>query len=71
RLLGSIIGECRATAEEEAARRLVQLCGGLPLAIRIAGANLVARDTGIADYCAELAGDDLLSRLRVEGDRRS
>ncbi|XMN08210.1 BTAD domain-containing putative transcriptional regulator [Streptomyces griseobrunneus] len=71
RLLGSIIGECRATAEEEAARRLVQLCGGLPLAIRIAGANLVARDTGIADYCAELAGDDMLSRLRIEGDRRS
>ncbi|WP_329308658.1 BTAD domain-containing putative transcriptional regulator [Streptomyces microflavus] len=71
RLLGGIIGECRATAEEEAARRLVQLCGSLPLAIRIAGANLVARDTGIADYCAELAGDDLLSRLRVEGDRRS
>ncbi|MET8055150.1 BTAD domain-containing putative transcriptional regulator [Streptomyces microflavus] len=71
RLLGSIIGECRATVEEEAARRLVQLCGGLPLAIRIAGANLVARDTGIADYCAELAGDDMLSRLRIEGDRRS
>lgn len=71
RLLGSIIGECRATAEEAAARRLVQLCGGLPLAIRIAGANLVARDTGIADYCAELAGDDMLSRLRIEGDRRS
>ncbi|WP_326705077.1 BTAD domain-containing putative transcriptional regulator [Streptomyces cyaneofuscatus] len=71
RLLGSIVGECRATDEEEAARRLVRLCGGLPLAIRIAGANLVARDTGIAGYCAELAGGDLLSRLRVEGDRRS
>ncbi|MYX14721.1 helix-turn-helix domain-containing protein [Streptomyces sp. SID8374] len=71
RLLGSIIGECVATADEEAARRLVEVCGGLPLAIRIAGANLVARDTGIASYCAELAGDDMLSRLRIEGDRRS
>ncbi|MEW1626774.1 BTAD domain-containing putative transcriptional regulator [Streptomyces sp. NPDC089173] len=71
RLLGSIVGECAASAEEEAARRLVRVCGGLPLAIRIAGANLVARDTGIAGYCAELAGDDMLSRLRVEGDRRS
>ncbi|MEW1615351.1 MULTISPECIES: BTAD domain-containing putative transcriptional regulator [unclassified Streptomyces] len=70
-LLAGIVGECAATAEEEAARRLVRVCGGLPLAIRIAGANLVARDTGIADYCAELAGDDMLSRLRIEGDRRS
>ncbi|WP_188295072.1 BTAD domain-containing putative transcriptional regulator [Streptomyces sp. CBMA156] len=70
-LLGGVVGECRAAAEEEAARRLVRACGGLPLAIRIAGANLVARDAGIADYCAELTGDDLLSRLHVEGDRRS
>lgn len=70
-LLGSTIGESRVAAEEEAARRLVQVCGGLPLAIRIAGANLLARDAGIADYCAELAGDDMLSRLRIEGDRRS
>ncbi|MFB7590347.1 BTAD domain-containing putative transcriptional regulator [Streptomyces sp. NPDC056169] len=70
-LLGSTIGESRVAAEEEAARRLVRVCGGLPLAIRIAGANLLARDAGIADYCAELAGDDMLSRLRIEGDRRS
>lgn len=70
-LLGSTIGEGRVAAEEEAARRLVQVCGGLPLAIRIAGANLLARNVGIADYCAELAGDDMLSRLHIEGDRRS
>ncbi|MEU7070877.1 BTAD domain-containing putative transcriptional regulator [Streptomyces narbonensis] len=70
-LLGGTIGESRVAAEEEAARRLVRLCGGLPLAIRIAGANLLARDAGIADYCAELAGDDMLSRLRIEGDRRT
>ncbi|MFE6698816.1 BTAD domain-containing putative transcriptional regulator [Streptomyces sp. NPDC057718] len=71
RLLGSIVGACNVAAEEEAARRLVELCGGLPLAIRIAGANLVARDTSIADHCAELAGDDILGRLRIEGDGRS
>ncbi|MBO1417493.1 BTAD domain-containing putative transcriptional regulator [Streptomyces sp. FH025] len=70
-LLGSTIGESRVAAEEEAARRLVRVCGGLPLAIRIAGANLLARNTGIADYCGELAGDDMLSRLHIEGDRRS
>ncbi|MGW6717798.1 BTAD domain-containing putative transcriptional regulator [Streptomyces sp. NPDC054995] len=71
RLLGSIVGACNVAAEEEAARRLVELCGGLPLAIRIAGANLVARDTSIAHHCAELAGDDILGRLRIEGDGRS
>ncbi|MBF9067269.1 BTAD domain-containing putative transcriptional regulator [Streptacidiphilus fuscans] len=70
-LLGSIVGDCRVAAEREAARRLVQACGGLPLAIRIAGANVVARNAGIADYGAELAGSDVLSRLCVEGDRRS
>ncbi|MFH9723831.1 BTAD domain-containing putative transcriptional regulator [Streptomyces sp. NPDC017254] len=70
-LLAGTIGESRVTAEEEAARRLVQVCGGLPLAIRIAGANLLARNVAIADYCAELAGDDMLSRLHIEGDRRS
>ncbi|MEY9849360.1 DNA-binding SARP family transcriptional activator/DNA-binding XRE family transcriptional regulator [Streptacidiphilus sp. BW17] len=70
-LLSSIVGACRVSAEQEAARRLVQVCGGLPLAIRIAGANVVARNAGIADYGAELAGSDVLSRLCVEGDRRS
>ncbi|MGW6963578.1 BTAD domain-containing putative transcriptional regulator [Streptomyces zaomyceticus] len=70
-LLAATIGESRAAADEEAARRLVRLCGGLPLAIRIAGANLLARNVAIADYCAELAGDDMLSRLHIEGDRRS
>ncbi len=49
----------------------MRVCGGLPLAIRIAGANLLARDARIADHCAALSGDDVLSRLRVEGDRRS
>ncbi|MEV6978088.1 BTAD domain-containing putative transcriptional regulator [Kitasatospora sp. NPDC093806] len=70
-LLAGIIGERRVAAEEEAARRLVRVCGGLPLALRIAGANLLARHLGVADYCAELAGDDMLDRLHVEGDRRS
>ncbi|MDH6131208.1 DNA-binding SARP family transcriptional activator/DNA-binding XRE family transcriptional regulator/Ni2+-binding GTPase involved in maturation of urease and hydrogenase [Kitasatospora sp. MAA4] len=70
-LLASTVGERRVAAEQEAADRLVKVCGGLPLAIRIAGANLLARDAAIADYCAELAGDDMLSRLHIEGDRRS
>ncbi|WP_411079654.1 BTAD domain-containing putative transcriptional regulator [Streptomyces sp. cmx-18-6] len=71
RLLGTIIGECRVAAEEEAARSLVRVCGGLPLAIRIAGANMVARTGGIADHCAGRAGDEILNWLHIEGDRRS
>ncbi|MFF8981937.1 BTAD domain-containing putative transcriptional regulator [Streptomyces globisporus] len=72
-LLGSIAGSCNVAAEEAAARRLVELCGGLPLAIRIAGAGLVARNASIAAHSAELAGagDAILDRLRIEGDRRS
>ncbi|WP_343240300.1 BTAD domain-containing putative transcriptional regulator [Streptomyces sp. SID14515] len=71
RLLGGIVGACNVAAENDAARGLVALCGGLPLAIRIAGANLVARNARIADHAAELAGEDILGRLHIEGDRRS
>ncbi|MEU6761845.1 BTAD domain-containing putative transcriptional regulator [Streptomyces sp. NPDC046853] len=45
-LLARVIGPRDATedpAEEAAARRIVTLCGGLPLALRIAGARLTTR----------------------------
>ncbi|MER6025854.1 BTAD domain-containing putative transcriptional regulator [Streptomyces sp. NPDC001851] len=42
-LLGRIIGEHRVESEPEAARVLVHLVGGLPLALRIIGARLAAR----------------------------
>jgi DNA-binding SARP family transcriptional activator/tetratricopeptide (TPR) repeat protein len=42
-LLGRITGADRVAAEPEAAASLVQACGGLPLALRIAGARLAAR----------------------------
>jgi tetratricopeptide (TPR) repeat protein len=42
-LLGRTIGSERARAEGNAARELVELCGGLPLALCIAGARLAAR----------------------------
>ncbi|MGW6287925.1 BTAD domain-containing putative transcriptional regulator [Streptomyces sp. NPDC055107] len=71
RLLSSIVGACNVAAEKEAARRLVALCGGLPLAIRIAAANLVAGNARIADHCAELEGEGIIGRLHIEGDRRS
>ncbi|MFJ2202337.1 AfsR/SARP family transcriptional regulator [Streptomyces violaceusniger] len=42
-LLGRIIGERRVESEREAARALIRLVGGLPLALRIIGARLAAR----------------------------
>ncbi|UBU09488.1 AfsR/SARP family transcriptional regulator [Nonomuraea gerenzanensis] len=42
-LLGRLIGEERVAAEQRAARAIVRLCAGLPLAIRIAAARLIAR----------------------------
>jgi DNA-binding SARP family transcriptional activator/tetratricopeptide (TPR) repeat protein len=42
-MLTKIIGENRLINEKDAAVELVGLCGGLPLAIRIAGARLASR----------------------------
>ncbi|GAA0619515.1 tetratricopeptide repeat protein [Kutzneria viridogrisea] len=42
RLLTSTIGEQRVTAQPEQAQRLVQLCGGLPIAMCVAAARLAA-----------------------------
>jgi DNA-binding SARP family transcriptional activator/tetratricopeptide (TPR) repeat protein len=42
-MLAKIVGSARLQAEQEAALELVNLCGGLPLAIRIAGARLASR----------------------------
>jgi hypothetical protein len=42
RLLTEIVGRDRIDAEPEAARHLVKLCAGLPLALRIAGARVAS-----------------------------
>ncbi|MBE1491970.1 AfsR/SARP family transcriptional regulator [Plantactinospora soyae] len=42
-LLSKIVGASRVAAEPEAAERIVQLCGHLPLGVRIAGARLTAK----------------------------
>jgi tetratricopeptide (TPR) repeat protein len=42
-LLSKIVGHARVTAEAQAAQRIVEHCGYLPLAIRIAGARLATR----------------------------
>ncbi|MFE1287452.1 BTAD domain-containing putative transcriptional regulator [Streptomyces sp. NPDC058751] len=43
RVLGGVIGEPRTAAEPAAAEELAALCDGLPLALRLAAARLVAR----------------------------
>ncbi|RFU83339.1 helix-turn-helix domain-containing protein [Streptomyces triticagri] len=70
-LLGRLLGEERAAAEPQAVARLAQLCGWLPLALRIAAANLSADPSAsVAAYCAELAGGSLIDGLRLEGDKQ-
>ncbi|WP_086846362.1 AfsR/SARP family transcriptional regulator [Amycolatopsis kentuckyensis] len=59
-LLASGVGEERVAAEDAAARELVRLCAGLPLALRIVAANLALwPDRSLHGYLAELAGPDL------------
>jgi DNA-binding SARP family transcriptional activator/Tfp pilus assembly protein PilF len=48
---------------------LASLCGYLPLALRIAAANLVLTDgLTVAAYAARLTGDDRLGALSIDGD---
>ncbi|MER5644357.1 BTAD domain-containing putative transcriptional regulator [Streptosporangium sp. NPDC002524] len=61
RLLGTITGRAELTSGTAAAMRLAELCGHLPLALRIAGARLAARPHWTVDR--------LLSRLTAEHDR--
>ena len=42
-LLETVIGTCRVAAEPVEADRIVQLCGHLPLAVRVAGIRLAAK----------------------------
>ncbi|MGC5009829.1 BTAD domain-containing putative transcriptional regulator [Streptosporangium sp. DT93] len=43
RFLGQVAGTERIASDPEAAERIVRQCGGLPLALRIAGARLASR----------------------------
>ncbi|MFI5592081.1 BTAD domain-containing putative transcriptional regulator [Amycolatopsis sp. NPDC051758] len=67
-LLATVVGADRVAAEEDAARELVRLCAGLPLAVRIVAANLAQwPERSLRSYLAELAGPDLVARLAVPG----
>ncbi|WP_344581881.1 AfsR/SARP family transcriptional regulator [Streptomyces lunalinharesii] len=69
-LVEAMTGAHRVAAEPGAARRLLELCGRLPLALRIAGARLAARPNwSIADLAAELEDErQRLGMLRMAED---
>ncbi|GAA3884610.1 BTAD domain-containing putative transcriptional regulator [Saccharothrix violaceirubra] len=72
RLLVDIVGTDIADAEPDAVAELVELCARLPLAVRIAGANLVGRaGAGVADHVAELRRANRLSALAVDDDEQA
>ncbi|GAA0441909.1 AfsR/SARP family transcriptional regulator [Streptomyces sp. NPDC046215] len=54
-LLAEVLGKERVLAEPAAARRLAELCGGLPLALRVAAARLADRpDWALSAMNAEM-----------------
>ncbi|WP_051789966.1 helix-turn-helix domain-containing protein [Streptomyces sp. NRRL S-1022] len=67
-LLAGVLGAERVRAEPAAARRLAELCGGLPLALRVAAARLAQRpDWSLGAMAAELSDETRrLSLLDVE-----
>ena len=67
-LLAGVLGEERVLAEPVAARRLAELCGGLPLALRVTAARLAGRpQRTLAAMADELADErSRLSYLDVE-----
>ncbi|GIF66164.1 SARP family transcriptional regulator [Asanoa ishikariensis] len=70
-LLRTIIGARRVDAEPAAATELVRACGLLPLAVRIAAAQLDAEpSTMLGDYLRVLDKGPL-DRLTIEGDELS
>ncbi|MFH9394328.1 BTAD domain-containing putative transcriptional regulator [Streptomyces sp. NPDC017413] len=57
-LLAGVLGEERVLAEPVAARRLSELCGGLPLALRVTAARLAGRPGWtLATLAGELADE--------------
>lgn len=71
-LLSSIVGRQRVAAESQAAAELVRVCASLPLALRIAAANLEGEPLlSIDDYLKGLREGDRLAALRIDGDTQA
>jgi DNA-binding SARP family transcriptional activator/tetratricopeptide (TPR) repeat protein len=71
-LLARVLGHERVHAEHEAAGQFAKLCVYLPLALRIAAANLADHPwRGISDHVLELREGNLLAALAVQGDEQT
>lgn len=71
-LVGQMVGQERVLAEPEATAELLELCGRMPLALRIAAALLAAQPARlIRDLKEQLENEDRLDALSIEGDSRS
>jgi hypothetical protein len=68
-MLGSVVGMARVHRELGAAMSIVEACGRLPSAIRIAGARLAARPNHPVQVLADRLGvaDRLLDELNLTG----
>jgi DNA-binding SARP family transcriptional activator/DNA polymerase III delta prime subunit len=67
RLLAGIVGQARIDAEPDDVARIVDSCGRLPLALRVAGARIAGRRRLSLSYFADLLTDERrrLDELRV------
>lgn len=63
-ILATVIGSARTTAEENAVRALTELCGRLPLALRIAADRVAAHPH---HPISELVGELAAERHRLDG----
>ncbi|MET7459745.1 BTAD domain-containing putative transcriptional regulator [Nonomuraea sp. NPDC005501] len=71
-LVDRVLGPAGSTAESARRGEMVRLCGGLPLALRIAAANAAVRpEDGAATVVAELAAGNVLAGLTVDGAGRN
>lgn len=57
-MLARVVGERRVRAEPRAAARIAVLCGGLPLALRIAGSRLARRPSWTLEHLAGRLEDE-------------
>jgi DNA-binding SARP family transcriptional activator/tetratricopeptide (TPR) repeat protein len=69
-LVAGVIGADRVAAEADGAADLARLCAYLPLALRIATANLVEGES-IGGYTTRLAAGNRLAGLAVDGDEQA
>jgi DNA-binding SARP family transcriptional activator len=67
-LLAHLLGEPRVAAEPRQTADLAALCGNLPLALRIAAANLVARPHSTIEDHVHRLRENRLDRLRTHDD---